>query len=215
MSTKRKKSIDLNYRPSSYFWARDLGVILPSNIKGAERRRLYLDALSGEAGEPDPRLSQHALNDEDRRALGSIHPAFMGGEYLPDTRPREVEIARITIASTTQDVTCVYARQVGKRIHYRVVDEYDGETLSGAPTRTSNNPLTLEQLVDFFLGAWDLLGVLEMNFVEWGNYDPDEVKAFIVDATSSFYDQFDQLIDMRVDAWLDHVSPDEDDDEDG
>jgi hypothetical protein len=36
----------------------------------------------------------------------------MGGEYLPDLIPNEVEIARITIASTTQDVTCVYARQV-------------------------------------------------------------------------------------------------------
>ena len=39
-----------------------------------------------------------------------------------------MEIARITIASTTQDVTSVYARQVGQRIQYRVVDEYNGDT---------------------------------------------------------------------------------------
>jgi hypothetical protein len=50
-------------------------------------------------------LAQSALSDSDRQALGRIHPAFMGGEYLPDLAQSEVMIARITIASTTQDVT--------------------------------------------------------------------------------------------------------------
>jgi hypothetical protein len=53
----------------------------------------------------------------------------MGGEYLPDLKQDEVEIARITIASTTQDVTSVFARRGKHRIYYRVVDEYGGETL--------------------------------------------------------------------------------------
>jgi len=52
-------------------------------------------------------------------------------------------IASITIASTTQDVTSVYARRGRKRIYYRVVDEYGGETLSGRRTRSSTQPLTL------------------------------------------------------------------------
>ena len=38
----------------------------------------------------------------------------MGGEYLPDCDLNEVEIARITMASTTQDVTCVYAKRVAR-----------------------------------------------------------------------------------------------------
>jgi hypothetical protein len=70
----------------------------------------------------------------------------MGGEYLPDLLPNEVVIARITIASTTQDVTSVYARRGKKRIRYRVVDEYDGDTLSGKNTRTSTLPLTPREL---------------------------------------------------------------------
>ena len=41
-------------------------------------------------------LLQSALSDEVRQALGRIHPAMMGGEYLPNLTPNEVEIARIT-----------------------------------------------------------------------------------------------------------------------
>lgn len=56
-------------------------------------------------------LASSALTNADRAAQGKIHPAFMGGEYLPNLTADEVMIARITIASTTQDVTCVYARR--------------------------------------------------------------------------------------------------------
>jgi hypothetical protein len=113
-----------------------------------------------------------------------------------------VEIARIVIASTTQDVTCVYARQVGQRIHYRVVDEYNGSTLSGKAVRTSVRPLTLKQLVDFFLESWDLIACLDCNF-ESDGYPRDEIHNFIVDASSSFYAEFDSEVCARVDSWLD------------
>jgi hypothetical protein len=66
----------------------------------------------------------------------------MGGEYLPDPAEQEVEIARITTASTTQDV----ARRRKRCIRYKWVDEYGGETLSGRSTRTSTRPLTLGAL---------------------------------------------------------------------
>lgn len=96
------EGIDLQYRPSSYFWARKHGIPLVSDIKGAERRRYYQRALdSGEVDEDGALQLLHALTENQRRAQGSLHPAFMGGEYLPDHLPGEVEIARITIASTT------------------------------------------------------------------------------------------------------------------
>jgi hypothetical protein len=145
--------------------------------------------------------AQPVLSQEDRRMIGSIHPAFMGGEYLPRRKTQEVEIARITIASTTQDVTCVYARRTKNRIHYRVVDEYEGTTLN-RPTRTSLKPLTLRQLADFFLSAWDLLECLEVNFFDDG-FPRDMVQGFIVDASSNFYADFEDLVRQRVDEWLD------------
>jgi hypothetical protein len=208
------EGIDLKYRPSSYFWAREHGIPLVSDIKGAERRRYYQRALdSGELDEDGALQLLHALTEDQRRAQGSIHPAFMGGEYLPDHLPGEVEIARITIASTTQDVTCVYARQVGKRIHYRVVDEYEGMTLEGPSERKSALPLTLQQLTDFFPNCWRLTDTLEANYQEHG-YPRDEVHGFIVDASSSFYAEFGTLVHARVEEWLDKVEPEAEDEND-
>lgn len=196
-------SIDLKYRPNSYFWAQNMGVTLSSQIKGAERKALY-EALvaQGQAEAANELLLTPVLSQQERLAMGRLHPSFMGGEYLPNTKDQEVEIARITIASTTQDVTSVYARQAGKRIHYRVVDEYGGSTLLGKALRTSQQPLTLGQMTDFFLKAWDLLSVLEFNF-EDPHYSADEIKAFVVDASSSFYADFGRLIEERIDRWID------------
>ena len=82
-------------------------------------------------------LTAEGISAADRNALESFHPMFMGGNYLPDTEDGEVEIARISIESTTCDVTCVCARPDGGAIHYRVVDECGGATLQGtAQART-------------------------------------------------------------------------------
>lgn len=211
------QAIDLQFRPQSYFWAKERGIALASDIKGANRRHIYEMALKNdEADQLSPAFSQHALHEEDRRLMGRIHPSFMGGEYLPNTGRQEVEIARITIASTTRDVTCVYARPLGRRIAYRIVDEYNGDTITGPAERTSIQPLGLGALVKFFITGWDLLQCLEYNFGEDG-YPREETHAFIVDASSSFYSEFGRAITEEVDRWLDekHANdpPEEEDDD--
>jgi len=138
-------------------------------------------------------LDGEGISERDRRALEAMHPMFMGGNYLPDTEQGEVEIARIRIASTTFDVTSVYAKRDGDVIRYRVVDEYGGDTLEGPSGTESTRPLTLGELADFFLTAWPLLDVLEMNF----EGDPDASLGFFV-AESDFYPEFDALCRERV-----------------
>src|SRR4029450_9230188 len=172
--------IDLAFRPRSYFWPLGLETHLLTRIKGAERKaalKRLIDA--GRIDEIPDFLAQSTLSETERQALGRMHPAFMGGEYLPDMLEAEVEIARITIASTTQDVTSVYARRGKNRIRYRVVDEYDGDTLSGRNTRTSTRPLTLSELETFFNSAWSIFDVLEMNFGNEG-YNLDRMLRFVV-----------------------------------
>lgn len=142
-------------------------------------------------------LARSALSGEERQALGRIHPAFMGGEYLPSLMENEVMVARVTIASTTQDLTCVYARHGKSRIYYRVVDEYGGDSLRGRATRTSTRPLTLGALMSFFIGAWSIFNVLEVNFGNSG-YALDEMQDFIVGAESEFYGGFEALYRRRV-----------------
>ena len=202
MSQLRPLAIDLAYRPESYFWAYDNNIKLASDIKGAERKAMYERALkSGDIHLANAIISEPELTHEQRKAQSGIHPAWMGGEYLPNREAQEVEIARITIASTTQDVTCVYAKRGASRIHYRVVDEYEGMTLDES-TRTSIRPLTLIELFDFFIKGWDLFCCLEANFGEHG-YHREEVQGFIVDASSSFYAEFGDLVTQRVDTWVD------------
>ena len=202
MSQLRPLAIDLAYRPESYFWAYDNNIKLASDIKGAERKAMYERAIqSGDIELANAIISVPELTHEERKAQSGIHPAWMGGEYLPNREAQEVEIARITIASTTQDVTCVYAKRGASRIHYRVVDEYEDMTLDER-TRTSIRPLTLIELFDFFIKGWDLFCCLEANFGEHG-YHREEVQGFIVDASSSFYAEFEDLVRQRVDQWVD------------
>ena len=119
------QTIDLEFRPQSYFWPLGLEKHLLSRIKGAQRKEALKALLdSGRLDDIPDFLAKSALSEEERRAIGRIHPMFMGGEYLPDMDEQEVEIARISIHSTTSDVTSVYARRTPQGIAYRVVDEW-------------------------------------------------------------------------------------------
>ena len=194
--------IDLAFRPKSYFWPLGLDTHLLARIKGAERKAAVQKLIdAGDLDDVPSFLRQSALSDEDRREIGAIHPSLLGGEYLPDLARREVEIARITIQSVTQDVTSVYARRGKNRIYFRVVDEYDGGTMSEKTTRTSIRPLTLGELETFFNGAWSIFDNLEMNFGRYG-YVVDDMLAFVT-VESQFYTQIDDLYRHRIEAWAD------------
>jgi hypothetical protein len=200
-----RQSFDLDYRPRTYFWPHGLKPHPVSSIKGANRRKLIADALAEDAdADIPPVLLQSALPDPLRQYLGSLHPSAMGGEYLPDLAPQEVEIARITLASTTQDVICAFARQAGEAIELRVVDEYDGDTLSSGRVRKVKAPLSLGELTKFFLSRWNLLDLLQMNLEYW---DPPEQALDFFGASSDFYPDFGGLLGYRVRKWLRRQSP--------
>lgn len=184
----------LTYRPRDYFGRYDLQVELMSTVKGRARRALIKDALeTGQVNTLPDFVTTPELDALDRQMLGRIHPMFMGGEFLPKRKPKEIEIARISIRSTTYDVTVLYARLVGQRIHYRVVDEYEGDTLEEPSTRTSTKPLTMGAMIDFFTTAWNLMDCLEGNF----DQDVEEMLGFFT-AESEFYPCFDQALTEMV-----------------
>ena len=141
--------IDYDFRPES-FWAsasNPLEAIL-RNVKGRNRREMIRDYYAaGKLDELCSELLNDSLDEDARRSLGKIHPTFMGGEYLPNYQRHEVEIARIELQSTTSDVISLRARGSGRRIKYRLVDEY--ETEFGLPQQTSQRPLSLRELIVF------------------------------------------------------------------
>ncbi|MFB3077873.1 MAG: hypothetical protein ACE1Y4_07675, partial [Lysobacterales bacterium] len=121
-------TIDLNYRPDTY-WPESLTPEqLLSRIHGKERQDIacLTYAACGFSG-LDAFLAREALTHEEREAWGRVHPLCMGGEYLPDTEAGEVEIARLSMQSTTGDQISMRARQADGVIRYRVVGEYEDE----------------------------------------------------------------------------------------
>lgn len=147
--------IDLQFRPESYWDHADPLSAILSGIKGQNRRQMVRDFVTGETpawlGEIDSALVAQSLDQPTRTRLGASHPSWMGGEYLPDYLTGEVEIARIVLASVTQDVISIRARRRrgGRRILYRITDEYQepgGEAWICRPA-SSVRPLTLGQLV--------------------------------------------------------------------
>ena len=82
---------------------------------------------------------------------------------LPDMEDNELEIARLMIRSVTYDITALYAQFDEGRIHYRMADEYEGETLVEPSRLISDKPLSLGEMRDFFLSSYSLIECLEWN----------------------------------------------------
>jgi hypothetical protein len=142
-------SIDYEFRPESFWTAASdpLAAIL-RNVKGRNRREMIRDYYAaGKLDQLSDELLRDSLSDEARISLGKIHPTFMGGEYLPNYRREEVEIARIALASTTSDVISLRARPTGSRIKYSLLDEYNTEFC--LPQKTSCRPFSLRELIRF------------------------------------------------------------------
>jgi hypothetical protein len=210
---RRVSAFSREYRPATYWPAHtDLTHQLLTTVKGVNRRHMIQELLA--TGDLDPEDPQHSLlltavlDPASRHALAGVHPSCMGGEYLDDRADGEVEIGRVTLASTLSDVVAIYARrdevQPG-RIHYRVVDEYEGDTLDGPPSCTADGPLTLGELVNHLLQAWHLVACLHANEPP----DLQEALAFFR-AESEFYPGLDRELRRVVrQQW-----PDDDDDED-
>ena len=208
---------DLDYRPDSYWEVGDPYRAILANIKGEQRKRQARELLEREAfGELNEFLTQVSLSDEDREMIGRIHPILMGGEYLPDYSPGEVEIARVSLASTTGDVISVRAKPAGDRIEVDVVDEYmdvfDEDEISWGFNGQVDQPLTMGELVQLMdetdplcweLGGSGLVwGPLHANYgEESGWFEPDRAVRF-VRVDSDFYPQLGAYYELRIAAWV-------------
>jgi len=207
--------IDLDFVPEDYFKARDLGAALPSDIKGQARRELGRQAAA-EGRELPAELLAPELTEAARRQWGAIHPALMGGEYLPSLEKEEVEIARITLASVLGDTISVRARREGLDIRFSIADEYGTEYI--VQPESGRKPLELRQLIAMLDGADRDLGAVltpAASQLECGT-SIEEARHF-VRVESDFYPQLGAYYDARLERWFAEYAAenaDEDDAED-
>lgn len=202
--------IDLKWRPKTYWPESESREQRLSHIKGEVRRNIIREALEvggvQELNKIGPQIASDNLSECERQAWGSFHPRMMGGEYLPDPCPNEVEIARITLDSTTMDVIAIMARKTKHRIKYRIVDEYPEDGFDYKLTHKSSiKPLTFGQLISLIDNAQEhgLTGnAREWNYSEGGG-GPEEIYDFAT-ASSGYYSGLTDWYDMANQEWLEN-----------
>jgi hypothetical protein len=220
-SEKRLKEFDLDFRPDDYSDVEDPISAVLVNVKGTQRREMITDILSGRAkawaeqlgagplvelmlSELAPGIAAESLPDA--MELGHVHPSFMGGEFLPDAKPGEVEVARIQLRSTTADVISVRARRSGSGYRYRVVDEY--EVAYTNPHGEEPGPLSLGQLIELIDGIDDGSGLPGEDFPsKLRNYnvtDAGDLPRLVgfVTVCSEFYPDLERYYDVEAEKWL-------------
>ena len=199
------KPINYSFRPVSYWRAEDLYQLV-ANIKGAERKKEARRLLAaGRLDEADEFILADTLSDRDRTLVGQVHPALMGGEYLPDYVASEVEIARVTMASTTQDVISIRAHPQQGRIGFRVVDEYNS-TCAIRPA-FAKRPLSLRQLARLIdTGKRDEMGPIGLGILQTNlecSELPAESFAEFLEFSSEFYPALSVHYWFATQRWVD------------
>lgn len=214
-----RKNYRLDYRPKNY-WSDPVQMLL-ANIKGEHRRKGILKWFRGKGIEAVPKpLIAERLPDALRESLGALHPKFMGGEYLPDSRDGEVEIARLSLKSTTSDVISIRATRQNGHIRYRIADEY--ENVFACTPETSEEPLTFGELIGLIDSA-EIVGsgyppgladvYRDSNLEEGLPFEERSQRAQelmdFVTVTSVFYPELEQWYCDEAQEWLEsHTKPD-------
>lgn len=186
------------FRPRRYFLT-DLDTAVLSRIKGKARRAAVRNLGTSHV---DSSMAAESLSENERQAVGRVHPSLMGGEYLPDLDPLEVEIARFELESVTADVISLRARLADGKICYRLVDEY-GTSYRITPA-SSEQPLTFGELVELINtiqidGELWFQALREFNYEATGN--AEELERF-VRVSSEFYPQLAGYYEADAAAWV-------------
>jgi hypothetical protein len=193
--------IDLAYRPRNYFRAADLKVPLTPSIAGESRRQLVRALMEWDAPIPDG-LDAAVLGEAMLEVWGSLHPSHMGGEYLPPLRKGEVEIARVSLQSVTADQISIRARHTGRRIGFRVVDEYPETSTYVCHPASSVSPLSLGELIALMESASEGGSIVFPILVMNSRYSTRAELATFVTVTSDFYPELGGYYRTLIDAWV-------------
>ncbi len=220
--------LNFDVRPTSYWGDAEDPRARIHRVKGQDRRASAEILLrEGNADALASSEFDESLSNEAREFRGRVHPSLMSGEYLPDFDADEVEIARVTLASVTGDVISIRARYHGALIRYRIVDEYEGESVYHCEPEESARPLTMRELVELIdtargEGMYPDYGTglttVWRNFNLEGGSSAEEMARFVT-VSSELYPDLQRYYEAEAAEWLEqrlaeYASDDEEEDDD-
>ena len=204
---KRYRGIKYSFRPKSYWDEDNVLQALLRDVKGAERRKMIKAYYEGgNFQELEESFTKASLSDEERYRLASIHPMFMGGEYLPDCNSNETEIARVTLRSTMQDVISIRAKEEDGELHYSVADEYDDHEFR-LWRDSSLEPFSLKELIEFLDKSSQGIGYPGGLSLSYNNSNADsgldrESLEDFTTISSEIYSQLEEHYDRVFADWV-------------
>jgi hypothetical protein len=141
----------------------------------------------------------------------------MGGEYLPQYSKSEVEIARISLKSTTSDQISIRAFGQDGDIRYRVVDEYESEYQLSI--ESSHAPLSLAKLIALLDETSNPFneagsGLIRCHWESDQNFSSREEAIDFVSVDSAFYPELSNHYSLEADLWITEQRIEDEDEED-
>ena len=186
-------SIKPDFSPESYFSPTALANYYSRKVRGSKLRDI-IRPNRGEQVAPHASLlfSLFATFEKLQARFEALHPSHMGGNYLPQLGSGEVEVARLSLASSTTDTFAVYAVRSPRGVLLRMVDEYGGDTLAEPRELEVGGPLTLEEISEWMLSSIELVACCEHNCS-----DAEEAMDFFR-ASSAFYPGLNTYLCQKV-----------------
>lgn len=157
--------------------------------------------------------------ERSRKVVATGSPFASGLDDLPDFLENEVEIAWISLQSTSGDVISVRARREGDAIRYRIADDFgDGEDPSErwAPSITESRlPLTMAEFItlldntvcgdpDFhpYVGLVLSRPMDPSDFADWADRTDREDHRDFSTIHSDVYPQLAAYYEEEIDDWV-------------
>jgi hypothetical protein len=148
MRRKKPDSIDLDFRPRSY-WGSFEAIV--ATVRGEMRRRRLLERLrSSHPGRLEEILLVSELPAEVLGVLHAIDPELTAGEHFPPVQRGEAEIARMLVRWPTPTVFSARARVIPMRLGFTVVGE-DERTFT-LPMSHRPGCMSTREVLDMFCG---------------------------------------------------------------
>lgn len=150
---------------------------------------------------------------ENRDALPPLHknrsftPHYLDKPFLPDLQRGEVEIAHISLDSTTCDRFSIRAKRTKKgMIKYSIADEYgDDYFIYDLAKKSSKIPLSLKELIFLLENSYsnDTQNlILQHNISQWDGESPkDDLRNFTY-ISSDIYKDLEKHCEQVFEEWV-------------
>jgi len=218
-----KSTYNLSFRPESYLSTSDPTREILARITGESRRTMVREFMAAGMSDRIPdELLMEVLPTAQRKRWVAVHRSHLGGEYLPPLLEREIEIARVSLATFLSSQLSIRAKHCNRLIKYRIVDEYDNGVKYIPQRKTSRLPLTMAEMIDLIDGVkvygdggdYAFTG-LSRGWRNWEvslDHDPDDL-IFFITITSEFYPELRRYYEEQAWEWYDVLIADPDEEE--